>query len=64
MLVKECRKKLEEDGWYIVRTKKHRIYEHATKKPLNGRPLALSKHDNDELAVGTANGILKNAGLK
>jgi predicted RNA binding protein YcfA (HicA-like mRNA interferase family) len=64
MKVKQMKKTLEEDGWYIVRTNKHRIYEHATKKPLNGRPLALSKHDNDELAEGTANGILKNAGLK
>lgn len=64
MKVKEMKKLLESDGWILTRTKKHRIYEHPTKQTLNGRPLALSKHDNDELAEGTANGILKNAGLK
>jgi predicted RNA binding protein YcfA (HicA-like mRNA interferase family) len=64
MKVKEVRKMLEADGWVLARTKKHRIYEHPTKQPLNGRPLALSKHDNDELAAGTLNGILTNAGLK
>lgn len=64
MKVREVKKMLEADGWALVRTKKHRIYEHPTKKPLNGRPLALSKHDNEELAEGTSNGILKNAGLK
>lgn len=64
MKVREVRKLLETDGWILVRTKKHRIYEHPTKTPLNGRPLALSKHDNDELASGTLNGLLTNAGLK
>lgn len=64
MKVKELKKILEADGWFLVRTKKHRVYQHLTKQPLNGRPLALSKHDNEELAPGTVNGILTNAGLK
>lgn len=62
--VKELIKALKDNGWYIDRTNKHHIFEHATRKPLNGRPLAVSKHENEELAIGTYNSILKNAGLK
>ena len=62
--VKELVKTLQADGWVLVRTKKHRIFEHPTKQPLNGRPLAVSKHDSDDILIATLNNILKNAGLK
>lgn len=51
-------KKLEEDGWYLVRSNKHRIYRHPTKKG----QLTVPFHSK-EVATGTANRILKDAGL-
>jgi predicted RNA binding protein YcfA (HicA-like mRNA interferase family) len=43
---------LEEDGWYLDRTRgSHRQYKHSTKP-------------SDELAPGTLNSILKQAGLR
>ena len=62
--VKDLIKALEEAGWHIVRTNKHHIFEHPTARPLNGRPLTVSKHENEELPIGTYNNILKNAGLR
>lgn len=51
-------KKLEEDGWYLVRTNKHRIYRH----PVKPGQLTVPFHSK-EVATGTANRILKDAGL-
>ncbi|MGH7801152.1 MAG: type II toxin-antitoxin system HicA family toxin [Thermodesulfobacteriota bacterium] len=52
---------LEQEGWYLVRTRgSHHQYKHPTKPGLvtvPGRP-------GDELAPGTLNSILKQAGLK
>ena len=52
---------LEEDAWFQVRTREsHRQFKHATKPGLvtvPGRP-------GDDLAVGTLNSVLKQAGLK
>lgn len=62
--VRDVLKALKADGWEIDRTKKHRVLEHPTKKTLNGLPMILSKHDNEDLPIGTYNNILKNAGLK
>ena len=52
---------LEEDGWYLVRTRgSHRQYKHATKPGL----VTIAGKSGDELATGTLNSILKQAGLK
>jgi predicted RNA binding protein YcfA (HicA-like mRNA interferase family) len=52
---------IEADGWVHVRTRgSHRQYNHATKPgvvTIPGKP-------NDDLAPGTLNSILKQAGLK
>jgi predicted RNA binding protein YcfA (HicA-like mRNA interferase family) len=52
---------LEQDGWYIARTRgSHRIYKHPTKKgsvTVAGKP-------NDDVAPGTMNSILRQSGLK
>lgn len=61
MKVKEVIKLLEQDGWYLARTRgSHRQYKHPDKKgtvTIAGKP-------NDELAPGTLNSILKQGGLK
>jgi len=60
MKFSELYKILENDGWYVERTKKHHIYMHPTK---NGR-IPVGKHSSEEVRTGTLNGILKLAGLK
>ncbi|MEL7077785.1 MAG: type II toxin-antitoxin system HicA family toxin [Cyanobacteria bacterium J06648_1] len=61
MKVKEIIKLVERDGWYLARTKgSHRQYKHQIKMGLVTIPGKLS----DELAPGTQNSILKQAGLK
>jgi len=60
MKFNELRKKLEKDGWYIIRTKKHHIYAHPTKPG----EIPVGKHGNEEVPTGTLNSILKRAGLK
>ena len=59
--VREIAKLIEQDGWYWVRTKgSHHQYKHPTKPGLvtvPGRP-------GDDVATGTLNNILKQAGLK
>ena len=52
---------LEADGWYLARTRgSHRQYKHPTKAGLVTVPGA----GGDDLAPGTLNSILKQAGLK
>jgi predicted RNA binding protein YcfA (HicA-like mRNA interferase family) len=52
---------LKKDGWFIVRTKgSHRQYKHEVKKGL----VTLAGKQGDELAPGTLNSVLKQAGLK
>jgi len=52
---------IEEDGWYLVTTRgSHRQYKHAIKP---GR-VTIAGHSRDDLAPGTLNSILKQAGLK
>jgi predicted RNA binding protein YcfA (HicA-like mRNA interferase family) len=61
MKVREVIKRIEADGWYLVRTKgSHRQYKHSTKSGLVTVPGKLS----DDLAPGTLNSILKQAQLK
>ena len=61
MKVKDIIKMLEDDGWYLVRTKgSHRQYKHFTKKDL----VTIAGHVSDEMVKGTLNSILKQAGLK
>ncbi len=52
MKVRDLVKMLEEDGWYLARTRgSHRQFKHPTKP-------------GDDLAPGTLNSVLKQAGLK
>lgn len=53
-------KMIEEDGWYVVRTKgSHHHFKHPTKKGLVTIP-----HPKKDVPPGTANSILKQAGLQ
>jgi predicted RNA binding protein YcfA (HicA-like mRNA interferase family) len=59
--VKDVIKKIEEDDWFIVRTKgSHRQFKHKTKKGL----VTIAGKPSAELAAGTLNSVLKQAGLK
>jgi predicted RNA binding protein YcfA (HicA-like mRNA interferase family) len=52
---------IEKDGWFIVRTKgSHRQFKHGTKKGL----VTIAGKPSDELAPGTLNSVIKQAGLK
>jgi predicted RNA binding protein YcfA (HicA-like mRNA interferase family) len=51
----------EDDGWFLARTKgSHHQYKHPSKKGL----VTVPGNGHDELALGTLNSILKQAGLK
>jgi predicted RNA binding protein YcfA (HicA-like mRNA interferase family) len=59
--VRDVLKLLEEDGWYLVRTRgSHHQYKHPTKMGL----VTLPGKPGDDLAPGTLNSIFKQAGLK
>jgi predicted RNA binding protein YcfA (HicA-like mRNA interferase family) len=61
MKVKEIIKLLEQDGWYLVRTRgSHRQYKHPAKKGL----VTILGKPGDELAPGTLHSIMKQARLK
>lgn len=61
MKIREVIKKIEKDGWYLVRIKgSHRQYKHPNKKGL----VTISGNLRDDLAKGTLNSILKQSGLK
>ena len=52
---------LEEDGWVLARTRgSHRQYKH----PHKGGLVTLAGKPGDDLAPGTLNSVLKQAGLK
>jgi predicted RNA binding protein YcfA (HicA-like mRNA interferase family) len=52
---------LQDDGWFLVATRgSHRQFKHSSKP---GRVTVPGK-PNDDLAPGTLNSILKQAGLK
>ena len=54
-------KLIEDDGWRLVTTRgSHRQYKHPIKQ---GR-VTIAGHPGDDLAAGTLNSVLKQAGLK
>lgn len=59
--VREVIKIITDDGWYLVKqVGSHRQYKHPTK---SGRVTIAGKM-SDDVAPGTLNSILKQAGLK
>ncbi len=61
MKIRDVIKLIEKDGWYQVRTRgSHRQYRHPIKKGL----VTISGNLSDDIAKGTLNSILKQAGLK
>jgi len=61
MKVREVIRLIESDGWRHVRTRgSHRQFNHAEKRGVVTVPGKMG----DELAAGTLNNILKQAGLK
>ena len=61
MKVREVVKLLEDDGWYLSRTRgSHRQYKHPTK----AGTVTVSGKPNVDVPPGTLNSILKQAGLK
>jgi len=61
MKVRDAIRMIEAEGWYLVRTKgSHRQFKHPNKSGL----VTVPGHLSDDLAAGTLNSILKQAGLK
>lgn len=61
MKVNELVRLLERDGWMSVRQSgSHRVYRHPSKPG----QLTVPVHGSKEIATGTLNSILKQAGLK
>lgn len=61
MKVKEVIKLLEDDGWYLARTKgSHRQFKH----PIKPGTVTVAGKPSIDIPPGTLNSILKQAGLK
>ena len=61
MKVREVLRMLEQDGWFLVRTRgSHQQYKHPAKKGL----VTIPGNRNDDLAPGTLNSIMKQAGFE
>jgi len=61
MKIREIIKLVEDDGWYLSRTKgSHRQYKHPFKTGL----VTIAGKPSDDLAKGTENSIFKQSGLK
>jgi len=61
MKVRDAIRMIEAEGWYLVHTKgSHRQFKHPNKSGL----VTVPGHLSDDLAPGTLNSILKQAGLK
>jgi predicted RNA binding protein YcfA (HicA-like mRNA interferase family) len=59
--VRDAIRLVERDGWRLVRTTgSHRVYHHPEKVGI----VVIAGHGGDDLATGTWNNILKQAGLK
>ncbi len=59
--VRDVIKMVEKDVWFVVRTKgSHRQFKHKTKKGL----VTIAGKPSAELAPGTLNSVLRQAGLK
>ncbi len=61
MKVRDVIKRLEQDGWKLVRTKgSHRQFQHELKPGT----VTVAGHPSVEIPPGTLNNILKQAGFK
>ncbi len=61
MKVRDLIQLVETDGWYLVAVRgSHRQYKHSVK---SGR-VTIAGHPKDDLAPGTLNSALKQAGLR
>jgi len=61
MKVKEVMRMIEADGWKMIRTKgSHRQF----KNPIKNGLVTIAGKPSDDLAPGTLNSIIKQAGLK
>jgi predicted RNA binding protein YcfA (HicA-like mRNA interferase family) len=61
MKVRDVIRVLETDGWYLARTRgSHRQYKHPVKRGL----VTLAGKPSEDLAPGTLNSVMKQAGLK
>ncbi|MCX7893360.1 MAG: type II toxin-antitoxin system HicA family toxin [Burkholderiales bacterium] len=61
MKVGEVLRMLRDDGWFLVATRgSHRQFKH----PLKSGRVTVAGQPSDDLAPGTLNSILKQAGLK
>jgi predicted RNA binding protein YcfA (HicA-like mRNA interferase family) len=61
MKVRDVIRRLEEDGWYLVRTRgSHRQYRHLMKPGT----VTVSGNANLDVPIGTLQSILKQASLK
>jgi predicted RNA binding protein YcfA (HicA-like mRNA interferase family) len=59
--VRDIIRLIEDDGWYLVATRgSHRQYKHPDKP---GR-VTIAGKPSDDMAPGTLNSVLKQAGLK
>jgi len=59
--IRDVIKMLEDDGWSVVRQRSsHRQFKHASKPGL----VTVAGKPGDDLAPGTLNSVLKQAGLK
>jgi predicted RNA binding protein YcfA (HicA-like mRNA interferase family) len=61
MKIRDILRMLDDDGWYLARTRgSHRQYKHPTKPGL----VTVAGKPGDDVAPGTLKSILKQAGLK
>ena len=61
MKIRDILRMLEDDAWYLARTRgSHRQYKHPRKPGL----VTVAGKPGDDVAPGTLNSILKQAGLK
>ena len=61
MKVREIIRVIEDDGWYLVRTRgSHRHFKHPSKPGL----VTIAGNPGVDMPKGTLNSVLKQAGLK
>jgi predicted RNA binding protein YcfA (HicA-like mRNA interferase family) len=61
MKVRDVIRMIEEDGWFLVTTKgSHKQYKH----PFKPGRVTIAGYTGHDLAPGTLNSVLKQAGLK
>jgi predicted RNA binding protein YcfA (HicA-like mRNA interferase family) len=61
MKVREAIRLIEDNGWYLVATRgSHRQYKH----PIKPGRVTIAGKPSEDLAPGTRNSIMKQAGLK